>query len=61
MAEYEVVWRLNVDAKTPEEAAAVALAFHRDPDSLCRFFDVNDDRGQRVLEDYEVTPEREVR
>lgn len=40
MPEYEVRWRIEIEAKTPLEAARKALAIQRDPDSLATVFDV---------------------
>ena len=43
---YRVRWEIDLDADTPEEAAATAAMIQRDPDSLATVFDVIDDAGQ---------------
>lgn len=37
---YHVVWRIDVDADSPEEAARKAQEIQRDPDSIATVFDV---------------------
>lgn len=38
--EYEVRWEMELEAHSPQEAAAIALAIHRDPASLATNFEV---------------------
>jgi hypothetical protein len=38
--EYRVVWEIEVNAETPEEAAQEAFAAMQDPDTLARHFTV---------------------
>jgi len=38
--EYEVRWGIELTAGSPQEAAAVALAIHRDPSSVATHFQV---------------------
>ena len=45
MPEYTVVWRMPIEANSPEEAAAKALQIHRDPDSIATVFEVD---GQEI-------------
>lgn len=40
MAEYLVTWSIDIDADSPEDAAAQALEIHRDPDSIATIFKV---------------------
>lgn len=40
MADYLVEWRIDVEADSPEEAAAMALAVMRDPESTALHFTV---------------------
>lgn len=40
--EYRVVWSIEVDASTAEEAAFQALAMQRDPASIATFFTVTE-------------------
>jgi hypothetical protein len=37
---FTVVWTIDIDADTPEEAARSALEFQRDPMATCTIFDV---------------------
>ena len=53
---YVVVWTIDLEAETSRQAAAKALAIHRNPDSIATVFDVYDqDRGGKVMID--LTPE----
>jgi len=40
--EYQVVWRIEIEAASPREAAVDALAIHRDPGSTAIVFEVTD-------------------
>ncbi|HRO60530.1 MAG TPA: hypothetical protein PKZ27_03050 [Rhodocyclaceae bacterium] len=40
MSEYLVSWLINIDADTPEEAAAKAREIQLDPHSMATIFDV---------------------
>lgn len=48
-----IVWELDVEADTPEEAARQALAVQRRPDSTATVFDVTDEAGETVRVDLE--------
>ncbi len=37
---YTVIWTVDIDAETPEEAARMALEMQRDPESSATVFDV---------------------
>ena len=37
---YRVIWMIDVDAKSPQEAASEALKIQRDPESIATSFDV---------------------
>jgi hypothetical protein len=37
---YSVVWAIDVDAETPEEAALMALTIQRDPSGIATQFEV---------------------
>jgi len=37
---YRVIWMIDVEAKSPQEAAAEALKIQRDPDSTATSFDI---------------------
>ena len=38
MTSYSVTWEIDIEADSHEEAAAKALAIHRDPDSTATIF-----------------------
>jgi len=46
MTDYRVVWEIDVEASTPEEAAREALKIQRDPESEAVFFTVKDHMSQ---------------
>ena len=46
--EYHVVWMIDIEAETPEEAAREALAIQRDPASIATYFTVRDKNGYSV-------------
>ena len=56
-------WEIDVDARTPREAARKALAIQRDPASIATVFDVTDRDGTvRVdLSDNTVRPTSQSR
>lgn len=45
MSGYLVIWQMDIDADSPEEAARQALAYQRDPESTATVFDVESDAG----------------
>ena len=45
MKTYRVVWEIELDAESPEDAAREALAIQRDPESEATFFDVRSPEG----------------
>ena len=51
MQEYTVVWRIYVEAGTPEAAAREALGVQRDRESWAMRFEVYDERGREVVVD----------
>lgn len=52
---YFVIWEMDIDADTPEEAALKAFNIHRDPASIATVFDVVDtSTGKR--DTYDVDP-----
>jgi hypothetical protein len=53
MPEYHVIWEIDLDADSPQEAAKKARAIHRDPDSLATVFDVTDEAGHTERVDLE--------
>jgi len=44
--EYRVIWTIDIDADSPEDAARKALAIHRDPNSWATHFEVRDRKGR---------------
>lgn len=51
MAEYKVVWQIEIDAVTPEDAARQAQAIMLDPESLATVFHVWEYSGKRGVID----------
>ena len=47
---YVVKWEIDLEADSPEEAARLALAIHRKPDSIATVFDVAQNRNGDVDE-----------
>ena len=45
--EYRVIWTIDLDANSPEDAARKALAIQRDPASIATCFVITDDHGNR--------------
>jgi flavin-binding protein dodecin len=50
MTEYRVIWTVDVDAKSPEEAARLALAMQRDRSSIALVFEVTPKGASSGLE-----------
>jgi hypothetical protein len=44
MTTYSITWEIEIDAKTPEEAARKVLEIQRDPASIATVFDVYDNK-----------------
>lgn len=40
MPQYHVIWEIDLDAESPEDAAHQALSIHRDPQSVATVFAV---------------------
>ena len=43
--EYRVIWTIDLEADSPEDAARIALAIQRDPGSWATHFEVRDPQG----------------
>jgi len=58
--EYRVLWTIDLNAYSPEEAARQALAIHRNPYSWATHFEVRDPHGriQEVDLGYPAEPSR---
>ena len=54
--EYRVTWTIDLDADSPEDAARLALAIHRNPQSLATVFDVVDPQDRSVMVDVGQLP-----
>jgi hypothetical protein len=52
MAEYTVVWKIDIEANSPREAAELALKIQRDKKSTATVFDVAEFEGSD--DDYEM-------
>jgi len=44
---YRVVWEIDIDADSFEDAAHKALAIQRDPESIATCFVMTDEKGDR--------------
>ena len=44
--EFRVIWQIDLDAESPEDAARQALAIHRNPDSWATHFEVRGPHGR---------------
>lgn len=44
---YRVVWEIDIDAESFEDAAHKALAIQRDPESIATCFVITDEGGDR--------------
>ena len=60
MPEYLVTWKVDIEADSPQEAARMAVAMHRNPESIANYFTVKNkatDKEQNIdvdlLEDHE--------
>lgn len=51
MQEYKVVWRIEIDANSKEEAAFKALVINRDSDSIAVVYEVTDEDGVTTVVD----------
>jgi len=45
---YRVVWEIDIDAESFEDAARKALDIQRDPESIATCFVITDDHGNRL-------------
>lgn len=50
---YRVVWTMDIEAESFEEAAQKALAIHRDPESIATIFNVQSLTGETRCIDVE--------
>ena len=44
--EYHVMWEIDIEADTPEEAARIALDIQRNPESTATVFTVTDEEDE---------------
>ena len=51
MSEYKVVWQIELDAESAEEAAFKALMINRDVDSIAVVYEVTDEDGVTTVVD----------
>ena len=55
LMEYAVIWKIDIDAESPREAAEIALKIQRDPFSTATVFEVSErDSDESCLIDLEV-------
>ena len=57
MQSYSVTWEMDVEAKTPQEAARIAWASMRANGSMANVFTVSDDEGNITPVDLEAEKE----
>ncbi len=48
--EYVVIWRVELDADSPYDAARQARNIQLDPESAATLFEVIDSEGQRIVD-----------
>jgi spore germination protein YaaH len=53
MPEYRVIWEIDLDADSPEDAAREAARIQRDPGSFAPYFTVRDKDGVETEVDME--------
>lgn len=51
MPEFRVVWEIDIEADSPQQAAKEALDLQRDKDCICNHFTVIDKDGKRTAVD----------
>lgn len=51
MARYSITWQIDVEASCHREAARIAHAVHKDPDSIATVFTVDDNHGDARMVD----------
>ena len=52
---YHVLWEIDLDADSPQEAAELALSIMLDSESTATTFDVTDEAGETTRVDLEDT------
>lgn len=50
MPQYHVIWEIDLDAESPEDAALQALSIHRDPQSIATMFSVELNNLRTVID-----------
>lgn len=60
MAQYKIIWEIELDADSPLEAARQALEIHRDKESSAVVFDVGDELGECTRVDLLDAPEEPI-
>lgn len=56
MVSYLVIWMIDIEADSPQEAAEEALRIHRDPESIATVFEILD-KGTDVTTIIDLNPE----
>ena len=52
MPQYHILWKIDLEAESPENAALQALGIHRDPESIATVFSI-EHQGVRTVIDVE--------
>ena len=55
--EYQITWKIEVEAESSEEAAQIALHIQRDPNSIATLFEVKDASG--MIRKLDIVPTEE--
>lgn len=51
MSEYKVIWEIEIEAESAEEAARKAFEIQRDPDSIATVFNIKAPNGEEFIID----------
>ena len=55
VSDFNIIWEIDVDAASPEDAARMARAIQYDRDSMANVYLVGDDAGNRTTIDLNET------
>ena len=60
MTNFTVIWQIDIDAETPEQAAQEALKIQRDPNSAAVVFDIYGENYQLDRDDLIAVVDGEI-
>ncbi len=58
MPQYHILWKIDLEAESPEDATLQALGIHRDPESIATVFSI-EHQGVRQGEQHDPQPATE--